>query len=112
MGVAEVFQELLELAHLVRRYLHADQHAAEVGAVVAVVEEADVPAGAHLRQEIHQGARLFREFEAVKQLAHALFADLRSVAADHVTDMVLGHFVIGQIQRRVAVLLQAFDQLA
>jgi hypothetical protein len=29
-----------------RRHLHADQHAAEVGAVVAVVEQADVPVGA------------------------------------------------------------------
>jgi hypothetical protein len=33
------------------------------------------------------------------------------MAADHVPDMVLGHFVVGQVERRVAVLLQAVDQL-
>src|SRR5205807_696638 len=40
-------QEAPELRHLRARDLHADQHAAVVGAVVAVVEEADVPIGAH-----------------------------------------------------------------
>ena len=110
MGVAKVGQEFLELAHVARRHLHADQHAAVVGAVVAVVEEADIPASAHLGQEIHQRTRLFRKFEAVEQFVQALFADRRGVAADHVTNMVLGHFVVGQVQSRVAVLLQALDQ--
>jgi hypothetical protein len=33
------------------------------------------------------------------------------MTANHVPDMVLGHFVVGQVERRVAVLLQAVDQL-
>ena len=33
----------------------------------------------------------------VEQLAHAIFTDLRRMAADHMADMVLRHFVISQI---------------
>ena len=44
--VAEAGQEALEGLAVGRRDLHAHQHAAEVGAVVAVVEQADVPVGA------------------------------------------------------------------
>ena len=111
VGVAEVLQEGLECAHVARRHLHTDQHTAVVGAVIAVVEEADVPAGAHLRQEIHQRARLFGEFEAVDQLLHSFLAHCWGVAAHHVADVVLGHLVVAQVERRVAVLLQAFGQL-
>jgi len=45
--VAQLVQESLERRFFLRWDLDADQHAAVVGAVVAVVEEADVPAFAH-----------------------------------------------------------------
>ena len=38
-------------------------------------------------------------------------ADLWAMAADHVADVVLRHFIVGQVERRVAVLLQAVDHL-
>src|SRR5207247_5539676 len=59
--VAEIFQEAPELLHLAGRNLHADQHAPVVGAVVAVVEQADVPVAAHAPQELHQRPRSLGE---------------------------------------------------
>src|SRR5438876_3498505 len=66
--VAEIFQELPELLHLAGRNLHSDQHPAVVGAVVAVVEQADVPVAAHAREKAHQRAGPLGKFEAIKQL--------------------------------------------
>src|SRR5205807_4629285 len=66
--VTEIFQESPELLHLAGRNLHADQHPAVVGAVVAVVEQADVPVAAHAREKAHQRAGPLGELEAVEQL--------------------------------------------
>src|SRR6185503_6901184 len=44
VAIAERFEERVELRHLGRRDFEAGEHAAEVGAVIAVVEQADVPA--------------------------------------------------------------------
>ena len=63
--VAQIFQELIELRHVAGRYLHADQYAPGIRAVVAIVEQADIPVRAHLRQEIHQRPRSFGELETV-----------------------------------------------
>src|SRR5205807_6866302 len=84
---------------------HAYQHAAEVGAVVAVVEEADVPVAAHPFQEPQESAWPLGEFEAVDELV----ARERGVAADHVADVELGHLVVGEIERAKAVALQRAD---
>ena len=40
------------------------EHPAEIRAVIAIVEQADVPASAELVEELHQGARPFRKLEA------------------------------------------------
>ena len=66
--VAQGFQEGLEFLLFRRGHLHPHQHPAIVGAVIAVVEQADVPAGAHLVEEVHQGAGPFREFKTVEEL--------------------------------------------
>src|SRR5689334_6573580 len=55
--IAEAIEEPPKLRAFARRDLHADEHAAIVGAVVAVVKETDVPAGAHAVEEAHQRAR-------------------------------------------------------
>src|SRR5689334_15739941 len=49
--VAEAVEERAELGAVARRDLHPDEHAAVVVAVVAIMEEADVPAAAHAVQE-------------------------------------------------------------
>ena len=83
-----------------RRHLQPDQDAAVVGALVAVVEQADVPARRHARQEAHQRAGPLREDEAV---AAARPAARAAAAADHVADVLLGQLVAGQVERREAV---------
>src|SRR5690242_6406160 len=55
--VAERLEEAPELGFLIVRHLEADEDAAEVGAVVAVVEQADVPAAAERVEELGEGAR-------------------------------------------------------
>src|SRR5690349_23928322 len=52
--VAEPVQENPEFGAVARWDLHADEHAAVVVAVIAVVEQADVPAAAHPVEEAHQ----------------------------------------------------------
>src|SRR5207248_9537560 len=52
IGVAELAQERAELPHLALRHLDAHQHAPVVGAVVAVVKQADVPVAPQLAQEL------------------------------------------------------------
>src|SRR5262245_7881697 len=66
--VAELGEEPAELAHLARRHLHADEHPPVVRALVAVVEQADVPVRAHVREELHQRAGPLGELEAIEEL--------------------------------------------
>src|SRR6187455_2010720 len=61
--VAEPVEKAPELAAVARRHLHPDEHASVVGAVVAVVEEAYVPAGAHAVEKAHQRAGTLGKFE-------------------------------------------------
>src|SRR5678816_1767506 len=67
--VAETVEETPELRAVLRRHLHADEHAPVVRAVVSVMEQADVPAGAHAVQETHQRARPLGELEPVQDLS-------------------------------------------
>ena len=77
------------------RHLHADQHATIVCAVIAIVEQADVPAVVHAVEEIHQRAGTFREFEA----EHDFILEAGRMSAYQVADVQLGHFVVGEILR-------------
>ena len=78
--------------------LEAGEHAAEVGAVVAVVEQADVPAAAQLLEELRQRAGPLGELEP----AQPLVAHVGRAAADHVAHVQLGHLVVGEVDGLVA----------
>ena len=90
------------------RHLDADEDASVVGALVPVVEQADVPARRHAREEAHERARPLREKEAVQPLV----VGQRAASADHVANVLLRQFVVGQVERREAVLDEGADQLA
>ena len=51
-----------------RRHLYAHQYPAVVGAVVAVVEQRDVPVGSHVGEKPHQCTRPLGELESVEHL--------------------------------------------
>ena len=76
----------------------AGEHATEVGAVIPVVEQADVPAAAELLEKLRQRAGTLGELEA----AQPLVADFGRVAADHVPHVQLGELVVGQVHGLVA----------
>ncbi len=73
--------------------MDADEDLAVVGALVSVVEEADVPVGVHGEEEAHQGAGAFGEFEAVELFVGGEGA----AAADHVADVFFGEFVVVEV---------------
>lgn len=52
--VAEALKEAMQRLELLVRHLDAQEHPAVVGAVVAIVEQTDVPAGAHALQEVEE----------------------------------------------------------
>ena len=54
VGIAEFVDELVELPPFCCRYLDADQHPAMIGAVIAIVEETDIPIVRHASQELQQ----------------------------------------------------------
>src|SRR3954453_21593992 len=72
--VAERFEKCLEVGHVLGRHFEAGEDAAEVGTVVAVVEQADVPSSAERFEEIDQRAGALGELEA----AQLLVMDLRT----------------------------------
>ena len=78
------------------RNLDAHQDAAVVGALVAIVEEADVPARVHARQEAHQRARALRKDEAEEPLVGGEIA----APAHQMAKVLLGHLVVGQVEGR------------
>ena len=107
MYVAKLLEEVAEYFHLTRRHLHTDENTPRVSAVIAVMEETDIPPRAHAGEEIHQRARPFGKFKTVENFV----VDLRRMPAHQMADMQLGHFVIGQIKRGIAIAAQLFDQL-
>src|SRR5690606_35097888 len=89
------------------RYLYAYQYAAVVVALVAVVEQTDVPVRVHRTQELHQGARPLWKLEAKQQL---VFGQCRA-PAHHVAQMRLGHLVTGKVYGREAFLAKTVREL-
>ena len=71
---------LQEVRPLRGRHLDAGEHTAVVRAMVAVVEQADIPARADRLQELQQRSGALGKFEAVQQL-------VREAAGFAVTDM-------------------------
>jgi len=64
----QLVQVQQEIRARCRRHLDADQHAAVIRAVIAIMEQADVPVRSDRLQELQQGARPFGKFEAVQVL--------------------------------------------
>src|SRR5690606_26986280 len=83
LEVQQAREVALEGRIVARVDFEAGQHAAERRAVVAVVEEADVPARAEGFEEMQQGAGTLGELEAEQALA----PQARRGAADQVPDM-------------------------
>src|SRR5687768_3727152 len=68
VGIPELVQEGPESGQVLLFDFEAGEHPAEVGAVVAVVEQADVPAAAKLLQKLHQRTGPFRKLEPAESL--------------------------------------------
>src|SRR6186997_2099651 len=66
--IAQAVQQAMERPEVRAGYLDAQQDAPEVGAMVSVVEQADVPAGAHALEEVEQCARPLREHDLEQPL--------------------------------------------
>src|SRR5262245_16660460 len=98
MRIAERREMPPELRALRRRNLHAREYAAVVRAVIAVVEETDVPAMADRFEEREQRARPLGEFEAEEPLV----VQSRHLAADHVAHVQLRELVAAQVVDRIA----------
>src|SRR3954452_22883518 len=80
--IAEAREEGMEVAEVTVRHFECGQHASKIGAVVAVVEQADVPATPKRFEELHQRAGALGKLEA----AGPLVARIAGTAADHVAD--------------------------
>ena len=87
--------------------MQADQDAAVVRALIAVMEQADVPARAHQTQELHQRAGPLGEHKAEQ----TFILRQRRLAAHHVADVVLGQLVVGQVQRLEAMFAEVVGDL-
>ena len=70
------------------------------------MKQADVPVVLELRQEGQQGAGAFGKVERI----HPLVLGFRGAATDHVADVDLGQFVLGQVGDGVAARLELGDQ--
>src|SRR3954468_21530171 len=98
MAVSEIAEERFEADDVFRRHLESREHAAEVGAVVPVVEQADVPASAQLVEEFHQRPWTFGKLEA----AEIFVLDGAAASPDHVPHVQLGDLIAGEIDRSIA----------
>src|SRR5260221_4810590 len=81
VGITQGLQMAQEFLALGLRDLDAREHPAIVRAVIAIVEQRDVPGGAHRLQEAQQRTGALREFEAEHEFIGQSAAD----AADHET---------------------------
>ncbi len=73
--IAHADKKFPEGFHFIPGNLEADKNASVIGAVIAVMEKADIPGRLHAGQEAHQRTRPFGEFKAVKQLVFGQLAN-------------------------------------
>src|ERR1700721_791132 len=97
-----------EIRQRLGRYLDAGEYASMVGAVVAVVKQADVPRRAYRFQELEQGARTLGELEPVE----ALVLELARLAPHHVTHVQLRRLIVGHVVHGEARIAQHLDERA
>ena len=72
--------------------------------MIAIMEQSDIPFGAHMVQETGQCAGTLRKFKADQAFAGNFFRP----SPDHVTNMDFGDFVIGQVNIRQSCVSQLF----
>jgi hypothetical protein len=82
-------------ARAYRGNLDPGEHAAVVRALVAAVEEADVPVLTHAVEEAHERSRALRKLEPIQHLV----LGARGAAADEVAYVQLRHLVVAQVER-------------
>ena len=92
----------VEVDAFVRGDLDTCEHAAVVGPVIAVMEQADVPLRADGLQELEQRAGSLGEFESEQSFV----GEIAWMTADHVAHMELCHFVVAEVGDRIALLAQ------
>src|SRR4030095_7205973 len=106
VGIRQLVEERAEGRQFVVDDFESGEHAAEISAVVPVVEQADVPAATEFLEKLRQRAWPFGKLEA----AQALVANLGCVAAYHVPHVQLGELVVSQVDRLVTRRGQLRDQ--
>mmetsp|Transcript_58476 Transcript_58476/g.155455 ORF Transcript_58476/g.155455 Transcript_58476/m.155455 type:complete len:266 (+) Transcript_58476:212-1009(+) len=103
-NIAQLREEGVEVVALLGRYLQPHQDAPNVGAVVAVVEEGDVPAKVRAIvesvEEVGERARPLRELETVEHL----MSDGRAASREEAC-VGLGQLVGGEVGHLEALLL-------
>src|SRR5262245_57938592 len=102
IAIPQAVEERLESIQVRGGHLEACENPAEIGAVIPVMKEADVPAPAELVEKGHQRPWTLRELEP----ADLLIRDVAAPPADHVAHVELRDFVAGQIDRAVAALIE------
>src|SRR5438128_4201750 len=90
-AVAQIGKKTFERLILSRRHFQRGQHASEIGAVISVMEQRNIPSAAQRIEELKQRARPFGKFESAKALAF----HITRVSSDHISDMQLREFVLG-----------------
>ena len=91
---------------VVGRHLDTGEDAPVRGAVIAVVEQADVPRVVQRFQKLQQRARTLGKLEAIQ----ALVVRFGSATADHMPQVNDREFVVGQVEHIVARLFEVGDQ--
>src|SRR4030095_16696571 len=97
VGIRQLVEERAKCRQFVVDDFESGEHAAEISAVVPVVEQADVPAATELLEKLRQRAWPFGKLEA----AQTLVANLGRMAANHVPHVQLGELVVRQVYRLV-----------
>ena len=87
---------------IIRRDLQSHKHSSVVGALISIVEQADVPVGMHRREKAHQRAWPLGEHETEEPFVVGQLA----AAAHHVTHMLLGEIVVCEVDGREALALE------
>src|SRR5690606_6265774 len=94
-AVSQRVDEFPEGGQVLVRHLNANQNASVIGALIAVVKQADVPVRMHAGEEPHERAGTFGKLEAVDPFVLAKTAS----SPHHVSQMLLRKLVVDQVQR-------------
>ena len=107
VAITKLLQECMKLGFFIRRHLHADQDAPIVSPVIAIMEQADVPAFPHFTEKLKQRPGAFGKTET----KHAFIIGIHCMSPDQVAHMYLGHLVICHVDGFIAMLVQFFQQV-